>query len=119
MRFPDKLSMQWQNLSISIKISAFILVSILLFANLGVIVLVALCGGAAIWWTLPYIHRIYANRNVGVISETFVSRNIVFTYQTNSDKHSKIDLLVTRIWTSKDGELMISGFYRLFAVSHG
>ena len=111
MKFPDKLSMQWQGLSIIIKIAAFILVGAFLFANLGVIVLVAFCGGAAIWWILPFIYRIYANRNNVVISETFVTRNIVFTYQTNSDIHSKIDLLVTRIWTSKDGELMISGFY--------
>ncbi len=111
MRLPDKLLMQWHGLSVGIKIAIFILVGAFLFANIGVIVLAALFGGAAVLWVLPHAQRLHANWNNKIIAEKFVSRNIVFTYQTNSDKHSKIDLLVTRIWTAKDGELMVSGFY--------
>ena len=111
MKFPEKPSIQCQGLSISLKMAAFILICAFLFANLGVIVLAALCGGAAIWWALPHAQRLYANWNDKILAEKFLSRNIVFTYQTNSDKHSKIDLLVTRIWTSENGELMVSGFY--------
>ena len=111
MSLPDKMLMQWHGLSVGIKIAIFILAGAFLFANIGVIVLVALFGGAAVLWVLPHAQRLYAKWNDKILAEWFVSRNIVFTYQTNSDKHSKIDLLVTRIWTSKDGELMVSGFY--------
>ena len=111
MNFSDKLLAQWQGLSIGIKIAIFILVCTFFFANLGAILLFTLFGGATVWWLLPHAQRIYAKWNSEIRAEKFVSRDIVFTYQTNSGKHSNIDLRVTRIWTSKDGTLMISGFY--------
>ena len=111
MRFFDNLLSQWQSLSTALKISTFILVTALLFENFGIILLAALCGWTAVWWLLPYARQIYANWNGNIQAEKFVSRNIIFTYQTNHDKHTNIDLRVTRIWASKEGVLMISGFY--------
>ena len=111
MRLPQKILAQWHNLSLTLKVSSFILLSIFLFANLGVVVLAASFGGLVVWFGAPYIHRFISSRPEDILAEKFVSRNIVFSYENNSGKYSKIDLLVTRIWTSGDGALMISGFY--------
>ena len=111
MRLPQKILAQWHSLSLTLKVAAFILLCAFLFANLGVIVLAASFGGLIVCFGAPYIHRLLSNQPNKVLAEKFVSRNIVFSYQNNYGNYSKIDLLVTRIWTPGDGALMISGFY--------
>ncbi len=111
MIIPQKILAQWHSISLTLKVAVFILVCGFLFANLGVIVLAASFGGLVVWFGAPYIHQFISTRPNTILAEKFVSRNIVFSYKNNSGEYSKIDLLVTRIWTSGDGALMISGFY--------
>ena len=98
-------------LFIALEIILFVIISSFLFVNLGVIIVIALFAGAVVWWATPYVHRMISNRADTAIAEKFVSRRINFTYQTKSEKQVMINLLVTRIWASRDGDLMVSGYY--------